>query len=410
MKKFISLKDFENAQVVPILAISLVVIIMMVALILDGGALLTNRRTAQNAADAGALAGARVLCQGGTENEVKAAAYQYAVTENGASSASVEVLAPHDNIEIGEVVVTTQLTQNSFFAKVFNESSLTSGAVAGAGCFIPKANFVMPIAWSCRPPVGGTASPDCDYEKLNWVEEVTPIIEANEPSQKNISTALFNNFGNKIYIVMDDDKICVDVPCDFNGDDWAEIQGGGNRGWLNLDGESANAADMGAFIDGSEKLENPIRVHEWLSGGSGNMTSVYSHFQVGTVVWIPVFNVICDDDPRDDPSCLANAHTETPPGYPLESGETDYYDYYKVGIAYHVVGFAPYYISCVRTKTGDKCPGFTAAQTGAALAGITLKNNMNTVEGYFVSGFPFPSGDSGIGGVDLGNYIASLTR
>jgi hypothetical protein len=403
MKSRLFYQNKEIAQVIPLVVISLGVLIMMVALLLDGGALMLNRRTAQNAADAGALAGARELCMGNGKNAAIAAAINYAVTENGATSATAEV--SYDKVKNGEVIVTVQWEQGSFFARIFNKNTLSSGAVAGAGCFNPASNFVMPIAWSCRAPVGGSASENCDYERLNWTNELLPIIDAYGPGPVPISTNLYSNYSGKIYVVVDSDKICVDVPCDFDGDGWAEVSSGGNRGWLDLDGNSGNAADLAAFINGTKILTEAIKVHEWLSGSSGNVTSVYSHFKVGTVVWIPVFNVICASDPRVNPTCLQAAHTAWSPGLPLEPGETDYFNHYKVGRAYHIVGFAPFYISCVHTNK-EVCPGFEAARIYSS----EIKSNTNSVEGYFVSGYPFPLGDIGTGGVDLGNYIVSLTR
>lgn len=51
----------ESAQVVALFAVALVAILAMVGVTLDGGMLYVQRRTAQNAADAAALAGARAL-------------------------------------------------------------------------------------------------------------------------------------------------------------------------------------------------------------------------------------------------------------------------------------------------------------------------------------------------------------
>ena len=73
----------QKAQVIPILAISLLVIVMMVALVLDGSDIMVNRRSAQNAADAGALAGARELCLKHGEQAAIDAATLY-VQENNA--------------------------------------------------------------------------------------------------------------------------------------------------------------------------------------------------------------------------------------------------------------------------------------------------------------------------------------
>jgi len=56
MKTKLSIKNFEKGQVLPILVISTLVMIMMAALMIDGGMLLAHRRTAQAAADAGAAA------------------------------------------------------------------------------------------------------------------------------------------------------------------------------------------------------------------------------------------------------------------------------------------------------------------------------------------------------------------
>jgi Flp pilus assembly protein TadG len=57
------LRRREPAQVIVLFALSLIAMLAMVAVVLDGGTLYLQRRTAQNAADAAALAGARALQQ-----------------------------------------------------------------------------------------------------------------------------------------------------------------------------------------------------------------------------------------------------------------------------------------------------------------------------------------------------------
>src|SRR5512133_457814 len=175
MKKLTFYHELENAQVIPLVVISLAVLIMMVALLLDGGALMLNRRTAQNAADAGALAGARELCMGNGEEAAKAVAINYAVTENGATSATADV--SYDEVDRGEVIVNVVWEQESFFARVFNQDTLTSGASAAAGCFTKGGRFILPVAWSCRPPGDESDSRDCNWLALDWEDTIKPVRE-----------------------------------------------------------------------------------------------------------------------------------------------------------------------------------------------------------------------------------------
>lgn len=366
-----------------------------------------NRRTAQNAADAGALAGARELCMGNGENAARLAAIDYAVAQNGASSATAEV--SYAEVEKGEVIVNVLWTKPSFFARIFNQNNLTSGAVAAAGCFNPASHTVLPIAWSCRPPFGGggSMSEDCEYVTLDWPTQVKPIVDDWSPSEDDISTNLFASFSNSIYIIMDSDKVCgVDVDCDFNDDGRPELETGGNRGWLNLTGESSGTPNLTGWIE--DGVDEPIYIHTWLSVIDGNKTPVYTSLEtrIGDIVWLPVFNWICEDLPEDDATCEANAHASASPGLPLEPGDVE-----RVVLGnpatplFHIVGFAPFYITCVH-KSGNGCPAFNMARS----LNPSIKANTNTVEGYFVRGYPFSEGEVEPGGVDLGNYIVSLTR
>lgn len=407
MRHRVNYQGKENAQVIPLVVISLAVLIMMVALLLDGGALMLNRRTAQNAADAGALAGARELCMGNGENAAITAAINYAVTENGATSATAVV--SYDEVEKGEVIVNVLWEQDSFFARIFNKNTLSSGAVAGAGCFNPASHTVLPIAWSCRAPFGGggSMSEDCEYVKLDWPTQAKPIVDDWGPSETSISTHLFSSFSNSIYIIMDSDKICgVDVDCDFNNDGRPELETGGNRGWLNLTGESSGTPNLTGWIE--DGVDEPIYIHTWLSVIDGNKTPVYTSLEtrIGDIVWLPVFNWICEDLPEDDATCEANAHASASPGLPLEPGDVERVVTGNPATPlFHIVGFAPFYITCVH-KSGNGCPAFNMARS----INPSIKANTNTVEGYFISGYPFPEGEVEPGGVDLGNYIVSLTR
>lgn len=80
----------------------------MITLILDGGAIMSNRRTAQAAADAGALAGAQRVCYGYSDGE--AVATHYAMEKNGATSVNVSIV---DSVVYVEATVESE----SFFCQ-----------------------------------------------------------------------------------------------------------------------------------------------------------------------------------------------------------------------------------------------------------------------------------------------------
>ena len=152
MKHFTYSKKLEQGQVLVIVAISLVALIGLAAVILDGGALLLNRRAAQNAADAAALAGAREYCRNKsavwgdpndeTEGDISDIINTYA-TDNNATVlwGNDQTYLTGENVGVieglarGEVIVTVEVEHNSFFARLFGEDTLRATADAGAGCF-----------------------------------------------------------------------------------------------------------------------------------------------------------------------------------------------------------------------------------------------------------------------------------
>ena len=428
-------------QVLPFLVVGLLVIIMMAALLIDGGFLLVDRRAAQNAADAGALAGARVLCSGedtfANRQNTLTTASNYAVADLLLSFTESEIVEPVVTIDEtrigdaeddlpglvrGEVVVTAGIKQDSFFAKIFSQDFLEVSATAAAGCFPYRPNIVLPIAWSCRAPAAGSVSEDCDYIRLDWdeVESVAdtylatfPLPEGVNPTKEQalaISNALFAVHSNQIYIVMDSAKVCgVDLICDFSDDgiDRYQLNSGGNRGWLNLTGSSSGTANLTDWIENG--LDVYLRPHTWLSAVDGDRTAVYTSLKtrLDEVVWIPVFNVLCPDLPSSMPACVEAAHSEDAPGVPLEPGQTDtVITGNPTTPVFHVVAFAPFFITCVHSSPSDNCPGFALAQS----VNPTIKDNTNALEGYFVDPQSLDSEDISIYGADLGIYSASLTR
>src|SRR5260221_11455075 len=101
----------ERGQSAVFVALLLVAMVGMLALALDGGNAFFKRREAQNAADAGALAGAREWCISRNATSAANRASEYAITRNGATKADVLV-------NNGVVRVTASITVPTTLAAV----------------------------------------------------------------------------------------------------------------------------------------------------------------------------------------------------------------------------------------------------------------------------------------------------
>ena len=169
----------------------LFVIIGMVALIVDGGAVMSNRRTAQAAADAGALAGAQRACLG--YNDAKAVAEYYATVNNNATTALATVVGK-------QVTVITTVEHPSFFARIFGDPTLEASAEAIAGCYGVRGKGVVPLSWRCWPNDGVGPFNDeygCEMQTLNW-KSVGPMVDPNwdPPSERVSSVSISDYDGN----------------------------------------------------------------------------------------------------------------------------------------------------------------------------------------------------------------------
>jgi len=150
----------EYGQILVIFVVALIVLLGFLALIIDGGNLFVQRRAAQNAADAGAMAGAAELCLPDNYSfaSPEHAAITYATSYNTADTAIPEVDSVH-----GVVTVTTQISNSSFFAHFVGFPELTAQASASAACCPATAGMgVLPIAWACRAPISGTLEDKTD--------------------------------------------------------------------------------------------------------------------------------------------------------------------------------------------------------------------------------------------------------
>ena len=415
------IKQGEKGQSIVLIVISLVGLIAMAALIVDGGNAYLNRRNAQTAADAAVLAAAYEKCVLNTPDlDLQTIVDEYAVTQNGADSATYSVDYPSGYFK-GRISVETTIIEKTFFAKVFNQPTVTVKADAAAGCFLPaSAENIIPVAWTCRQAVGGSTN-DCFIKKIqhsDWNAIVATLgkdwfktkpASASDPlhllddgTHGSPSTYYDNSGGPMIYLVMDDDSfdmsLCQEaglggiINCDFDDDGYYDIEGGADRGWLYLDG--VGSSDLSTIM--RTGYPDVLELPQWFPGKSGVSASVFDaaediKFRISL---LPVFNALCED--TYDHSLTTDCPTEYQTGDLIAqtAGSAGSQPFYRVP------GVAAFVITCVSKVTSDYCPG-------KELAG--LKHNVSTIEGYFIEGFS-TNAQIGQGGFDLGVYVLSLTE
>lgn len=174
------LKRRTPAQIVPLFALGLLGFVGLVGMLLDGGTLYVQRRTAQNAADAAALAGARALQQTSSSPTVTIpyeickyvlannfgvtpSAAAYFVDVNGAKITGGDISLPAScsgglsaaPIPTGAAGVHVDVTigpYNTYLSGVVGVRQLTAAASATAQVwgFAIDANYIAPWA-TCGP-------------------------------------------------------------------------------------------------------------------------------------------------------------------------------------------------------------------------------------------------------------------
>lgn len=405
----------EKGQAIVLIVVSVFIMVVMAALVVDGGNLYLNRRRAQTAADAAALAAAYEYCVNhGSLADANTTAKEYALVQNHGTAVVDLDGDPNNSIEIlfdpseKEFTVEVEITKPTFFAKVFGIKEETVRADASADCLIPGGlqGNVAPIAWTCSPPVGGTVG-DCVVERVPYdifqdIEDSgfdfsNNILDVGDGAtaasyQSDLDGVLGE--GKSLYVVMDTEKfdettVCQmyggPVLCDFNGDGEIDIAAGGNRGWLYLEGNSSDLDNI--MLNGTEGLVTKNKWYPGKPGADDNVVSVAHDFKINKIVLIPVYDKICETN-----DFYTDCDYVSPPDTVWEwSGEYTYY---------HIVDFAAFMITCVYDNPQDKCPGRDYAGLG--------KKDADTIEGYYLDGIAVNGIDGG--GDDLGVYVLSLTE
>lgn len=380
----------NKGQTLVIIAILMVAFIGMLALVLDGGMTYANRRSSQNAADAGALAGARQLCQGANPDEVAASALEYAADRNHASHATILDMTRFT------VTVQTDIVYNTFFANILGRPVMTVTTRAIAGCFAPcAAQKILPVSWACEPPISGLAGMNsCSVIAVPEDDPNPPLyIVMDSRKTADLKSGEFCRPPATYCDLNPSDPQCLPgagVNCDTNNDGFNENISPGDRGWLSLDGSSGNPKGWMTppnFYDGT-----PVKPHTWDPVMSGNMDSAYqtaAKYLVGEIVLIPVVDKLCDKGLPIASTCPSkwDPVDQTNPG----SGKT----------YWHIKTFSAFKITCV--KDGNKITAIPPA-TKCTAASIFLNDNKginansySSIEGYFVKNYtPQLSGNCGL--------------
>jgi Flp pilus assembly protein TadG len=145
MKKLSSAAhDDEGGQAIILIAIVLMALLFAVGLAIDAGQLYNGRRTAQEAADAGAFAGATVLYQSGSLSQARSAAQADAVvngytTDTPTNGTTVTVWAPPvsgnytDNVSCVQVIISSPILTTL----VPQAEAFTTIGASAVGCSSP---------------------------------------------------------------------------------------------------------------------------------------------------------------------------------------------------------------------------------------------------------------------------------
>lgn len=230
----------ESGQALVLIVVLLLGLLAMLALVVDGGNLYLQRRSVQNAADAGAMAGARVLAYNGTAANARAAAQEYAVARNQADRCDVI-------IDGARVTVVAYKDVAMTFGRVVGLQQVTVSAQATA-------------KWAPISELGGLAP---------------------------LSIREFNYQFGVPYTIWDDET---------DRDPTSGHISGSYRGWLNLPcvyPQSCGAAGANSLkswmVNG---YQGKTRVDTWIAGDGGVKAAVIQQAQVGQVLKIAVFDRI----------------------------------------------------------------------------------------------------------------------
>lgn len=274
----------RDGQTLVQVAAMMVLLLIVLALAIDVGNIYQHRRQMQNAADAGALAGAREICLGHTQAEAE----QKAIEVAGLNSAQdVEVTFMKEGWWV-HVVASEE--SDMFFAGIIGMPTLDVGAGATSAC--------------------GTVTAACGFMPVGWPEDQWLEISAE--------------CGNEFYLI--DSNDCGEEPDDLmadqDDDGFRDVActglGSELNSWLVLPppdvelyptgcGCTNNASDLTCVVNGGYAGVLPLPSCVNSEPGWKESVAATIRDRIGdTVIW-PLFDRECGE-PDDPPiiSCSDN--------------------------------------------------------------------------------------------------------
>lgn len=272
----------QKGQTLVIVALALVALLVVLAVAIDIGLLHLERRHMQNAADAGALAGARALCLGQGEAAAVTKATEYATTYNRAQQATVTI---DGNI----VTVVAGRQAELFFGGVTGIGTVWVQADAKAACgAVSSACGFWPVAF--LRAVFNQRKQTCgpDHPFYVWDDDKTLYCNMDECPA--------------------DDPDCTYYDCDLDDDGIDDVIQGGDRSWLDLSGVAdvysssclqpgCGASEIKCLILSNSGVK--ISLPACISGDSGVKAGVHNavNARIGDVVAIPLYDYVGCEDP-----------------------------------------------------------------------------------------------------------------
>lgn len=194
MGPFGTVRHGERGMLLPFFTLMFVVFLGMAALAVDVGFWYADKRKAQDAADASALAGGWDLPTSWVDAEATAAAYLAEPGNYGFDPSRADIVNTSFHVPNDSVFVRSRMTSTAFFSRVFGQGDPVIEAEA-------QATIVSVVGCSATRgcTVGPWGVPDCAYDSTTGVPDCTRPLSAVFGQEVLLKSD--NSTGGKFYAI-----------------------------------------------------------------------------------------------------------------------------------------------------------------------------------------------------------------